>query len=404
MNSKQLPFTGPVRATIGALALTAMVAFGAPRSAQASTSANATIYNQVTVSYQSGTTNLSAQASASVTVATLAAAPTVTVDTNAQTTTAGSNVDYVYTVRSNSNGPDTYTLNPNPPTSTNTAVTAPNNSPSAGSLDLWGGIVVGSGAGYINLPGGSTTGLADGDTVELTVNGSVQRYTVTITVAGNGASDGVAEVLAQVNLAPVGGADAVTGANVAAGAQVGQYSTITLTQTAGTPNTPGTDGTHVTNLTLVTTETDGASATVSYTTSNGDGNEVTTTVSSPAVTITKTADVANAKPGATITYTVTVTNTHASAAATNVTVTDAVPDYTTLVTSSGNFATASLNGNPAVAISTAVDAENANVASGSVAGSAISFYLGTGQDGSSATGGSLAAGDAVVITYQVTVN
>ncbi len=134
---------------------------------------------------------------------------------------------------------------------------------------------------------------------------------------------------------------------------------------------------------------------------------MTTTVSSPEVTITKVADVANAKPGETITYTVTVTNTHASAAATSVTVNDAVPAYTTMVlsgTGGVNFATASLNGATAVDISTAVDDENANVISGSLVGSTIQFNLGAGQDGTSETGGTLSADDDVVITYQVTVD
>jgi uncharacterized repeat protein (TIGR01451 family) len=401
MTRKQPQITGRVRASIGALALMVLVAFGAPLAAQASTSANATIFNEVTVSYQSGTTILTAMDDVSVTVATLAAAPTVTVDTTAQTTTAGSNVDYVYTVRSNSNGPDTYTTTS--VDSTDTDISLPTNS-DPGAVTLWGGIVLSAGAGTINLPGGSTTGLADGDTVELSVNGSMQRYTVTIAAAGSPASSGSAEVLAVVTLAPVAGADAITAGNVADGIQVGQYDTITLTQTAGTPTTAGSDGTHVTTLELTTTATDAFDAAVTYTTSAGDSNEVTTTVSSPEVTITKAADVASAKPGELITYTVTVENTHASATATNVTVSDAVPAYTTLVASGGNFATADLNGGGAVAVSTAVDDENVDVASGSAVGTVITFYLGTGQDGSSATGGSLDAGDEVVITYQVTVN
>lgn len=405
MTRNKQQHTGPAKAIIGVLALIVLFAFSAPQTAQARTSANATIFNQVTVSYKSGTTTLTAKADATVTVATTAAAPTVYVDTVAQTTTAGSNVTYTYTVRSNSNGPDTYTFSAPDSQDTNIGAST-DTTPTA--VTLWGGIVLSSGVGVINLPGGSTTGLVTGDTVELLVNNGTsfvnQRYTATITTAGNGASDGVAEVLAVVTLAPISGATAITAANVTVGTQVGEYKTTTMVQTAGTPTIPGTDGTHVTNQTLTCTATDAGGAAVTYTTSAGDSNQVTTTVTAPMVTISKSADVASAKTGQTITYTVTVTNTHATAAVSSVTVTDAVPDYTTMVVTAGNFATASLNGAAAVAITTAVDDENAGNASGSLVGSAINFYLGAGQVGSTATGGTLAAGDDVVITYQVTVD
>lgn len=394
------------RTILTAALLIATVAIAFPITSYASTSANATIFNQVEVSYTSGSTTVTAKADATVTVATLAAAPTVTVDTTAQSTTAGSDVTYTYTVRSNSNGPDTYTFSA--PASADTDITASSDTTPA-AVTLWGGIVLSSGGGVINLPGGSTTGLADNDTVELTVGGATHRYTVTINEAGNGASDGVPELLAEVALAPIGTATAITAANVTAGTQVGEYQTTTMVQTAGTPDAAGTDGTHVTTQTLTTTATDITDTAVTYTTIVGDGNVVTTTVSSPAVTITKAADVASAKPGETITYTVTVTNTHATAAATSVTVTDALPAYTTMVstgTGGVNFATAKLNAAAAVDITKAVDTENAGVASGSFDGSAINFYLGAGQVGSGAgtTGGTLAAGDVVVLTYKVTVN
>jgi len=82
-----------------------------------------------------------------------------------------------------------------------------------------------------------------------------------------------------------------------------------------------------------------------------------------------------------------------------------VPAYTTLVDDGTNFATAALNGGAAVNISLADDDENAGiVASGKVVGSAITFYLGAGQQGTTATGGTMAAGDTIVISYQVKVD
>jgi uncharacterized repeat protein (TIGR01451 family) len=62
--------------------------------------------------------------------------------------------------------------------------------------------------------------------------------------------------------------------------------------------------------------------------------DVITTVSSPAVTITKIADKANASTGDTITYTITVTNTHATAPINTVTVIDPLPQYTNYVANS----------------------------------------------------------------------
>lgn len=385
MKTGKTHFTSGIgRTLLGAMALMTLVAFIAPQTTEASTSANATIFNQVTVEYQSGTTVLSASADVSVTVATLAAAPTVYVDTTTQTTTAGSDVTYTYTVRSNSNGPDTYT--PAAPNSVDTNISASTDTPPA-AVTLWGGIVLSSDAGVINLPGGSTTGLADNDTVELTVGGATHRYTVTITTAGNGASDGVSEVLAVVALAPIGGAPSITNANVTAGTQVGEYQTTTMVQTAGTPTAAGTDGTHVTNLTLATTATDAADAVVTYTTSSGDGNEVTTTVSAPRLNITKSADKANAKPGETITYTITVQNTHDTAAASNVEVTDSVPTYTAYVANSTRLNSITVDGDGATSPLSGgllIDADAVRAA-GAVAS------------------GTLNAGESATITFSVTV-
>lgn len=386
MKSHRFQFSTSARALFGVLALAVLFAFGAPQAAQASTSAGATIFNKVTVDYSSGDFTGTATADASVTVATLAAKPTVTVDTTAQTTTAGSTVSYVYTVRSNSNGPDTYTLT-TPVTSTNTGVTAPTNTPSAASVALWGGIVVGSGTGTISLPGGSTSGLAVNDTVELTVNGATNRYTVSGISAGNGASASTTETLATVTLTPVSGATAITATNVAAGTQVGQYSSLNLQQKAGTPSVAGTDGTHVTDLTFTTTATDGSGAVVTYTTSSTDTNEVTTTVSSPKLAITKTADKASAKPGEVITYTITVNNTSTTSDASNVTVTDPVPTYTAYVSGSTR-----LNG-----ITVAGDGATSPLAGG------LTVDSDSGRSAGVAATGTIPAGQTATITYQVTV-
>lgn len=355
------------------LAFVAITALAGASSVFASTSGNATIFNQVSVEYQSGSNTQTAKADYSLKVSTLATAPTVNVDTTTQVTTAGGTVVYTYTVISNANGVDTYVLT-DPVSSTNSNITDPSNTLSTTSIELWGGIILSADAGTITLPGGSLQGLSDNDTVELVVGGAPHRYTVTITQAGSAATASAEEVYAVVALAPISGAPAITSGNVGAGLQVGEYTTFTLEQTAGTPSAAGTDGSHTTNLTITTTATDGSDVVVSYTTSSTDSNEVVTTVSSPKLNISKTADKTSAKPGETITYTITITNAHATAAANNVVVTDPTPDYTVYVAG-----TTTLNGSPI-----------ADVAGESAL-----------QTGLSA--GTINAGETFTVVYQVTV-
>ena len=327
------------RIMLSGLVLIALLAFSSS-SAFASTSADATIFNQVTVSYASGTDTLTATADISVTVITLATAPTIDVDKTTDTASAGGVVTYTYTARSNANGEDIYTLT-TPVTSADANVTAANNVHSTSTITLWGGIVLSSTGETISLPGGSVVNLTGGETVELTVGANPERYTVAITNAGAPESDGVPEVLAVLTLTAVGGSPSISG-SVVAGTQIGEYQGFTIVQTVGTPSTPGTDGTHTTNLTFTTTATDAGGAVVTYTTVAGDSNETVTTVVAPAATITKAsrnasvvpADVfvtdgsTTAKPGDVIEYRIVVTNSHTTAAVSSVYISDALPTYT----------------------------------------------------------------------------
>lgn len=384
----------------------------------AATSGNATIFNEATVSYTSGGSTLTASADVSVTVITLAANPTVTVDTTTNTVNPGANAVYNYTLRSNANGVDTYNLSL---ASADSNVTASGDTIAA-SVGLWGGIVLSSGAGTINLPGGSTTGLVNGDTVELDVGGSPERYTVTITAAGNAESSGVAEVEAVLTLAPVGASPAITAGNVTAGDQVGQYDVVTLTQLAGTPSTPGTDGTHTNNLTTTSTATLADNATLAtYTTSAGDSNETITTVSSPSVTILKESrnittgsgfvsdGSTTAKPAEVIEYRITVTNTHATASTTNVYLTDIIPTYTAINTGDyggddvqidyTDVAGAGAN-DYSVTDTIANDADQAE----EIPAGTLQVTVGdTAGDAGLPTGGTLDAGDIAVVLFRVTV-
>jgi uncharacterized repeat protein (TIGR01451 family) len=150
---------------------------------------------------------------------------------------------------------------------------------------------------------------------------------VTTITAGSAASTDasgnlVAEAPDTLTLAPIGTAPAITVGSVTDGTQVGEFKIVTVSFIAGTPTAAGTDGTYATTFTL--TSTLDASVTDSVT-------GATTTIYSPKLTITKSADKTSANPGDTITYTITVTNTSTTTQATGVTVTDPVPAYTTYV-------------------------------------------------------------------------
>jgi large repetitive protein len=166
---------------------------------------------------------------------------------------------------------------------------------------------------------------------------------------------------------------------------VGEFKNTALTAllTTGTPSIAGTDGTYGTTFNITTGSTLPAALTMTTT-------SVITTVSSPRVTITKTADVANASPGGTITYTITVTNTHATAAANAVTLIDPVPAYTTYVGNStrlnGKTVAGDGSASPLVAPGLLVDNDVPARTAGTV------------------STGILPAGGVAIVTFQVTVD
>ena len=362
-------------------ALLVLLAFSLPLAVQAATSGGATIYNTVKVNYTSGTNTLFSTANVSVAVNTVAANPTITYPAN-QTVTAGTAVTYNYTIKSNSNGYDTYTTSAL--ANATTTMSAATSTSVTASVSLWGGIVIGSYAGYITVPFGTTSNLTAGTS---TVQIGASTYTVTSITAGSAAStDGsgnlVAEVPTRLYLTVISGS-AITGGSVAAGTPVGEYKTAGLVDllTTGTPNTAGTDGTYSTTFTITTGST--IPSQLSMTTT-----AVVTTVSSPHVTITKTADKANASTGNTITYTITVTNTHATASASSVTVIDPVPAYTTYVANSTRLNT----------ITVAGDGGTSPLVAGLLVDS-----NGSRTAGAAATG-ILPAGGVATVTFQVIVN
>lgn len=388
-------------ATIAALAL---VVCAAPRKAEAApTSAGATVYNKVTVTYASGSVSgLVTSSSVKVTVTTLAAAPTVTIDSQTASILSGATNLYTYTIKSNSNGTDTYTVSKDASSTDTNMFTANSDSIASTGIPLWGGYAVGSGAGYITVPGGSLAlnPIADGKTVRLTVGGTAdQTYTVASTSAGNAQSDGVSETLDTIYLNPVSG-PAITAGNVATGTQVGEYTTFTNTVTAGQVNIDPsnatiTDGTHVTVIKVVTTAT-GTSGVITYLTKSGDSNLATTTILAPKLGIVKksrnftageaafTTSGTTARPGEVVEYEITITNLHSAGGATidSANVVDILPSYSTYV---GNSTQIKYNAGSFSAI-----ADDAGA----------SPLAGSGHTLTSP----LAAGEVAVIVYRATVN
>lgn len=393
---------GKLMATI---ALLAVLAAGGP-SAFAATSGNTTVYNEATVTYDSGaSTGLTASDSQVVTVATLAAAPTVSSSSAGLTVLGGADAVYTLTVTSNANGVDTYTGSVN--SQVNTGVSAPTDSFSA-AQSLWGGIIVQDTTvlNQFEVPGGSIgANLSIGDTV--VISGNV--FTVATITAGNAqTTTPTDEVYDVVTLTPAGSDLAI---GTGAGTQVGERGTITFTQTAGTPTVVGTDGTHAQNARITTTATLADNATAATT-----DTAITTTVSSPAVTILKEArnldattptwvsdGSTTAKPGERIEYRITLTNTSGTGDATNVYLTDTIPAYTTFITGaySGADVTQTYSVGPATTLGTAATAGD----SVNLTGSTLTISVGaTPGNADTSTGDTIAAGENVVVLYRVTVN
>jgi hypothetical protein len=394
--------------TVAALALLVMAAPEA-NAATTTTSAGATVYNKVTVTYASGTvTGLTTSSSVQVTVTTLAAQPTITVDSQTFKILSGTTHLYTYTLKSNSNGTDVYTVTVDG-TSKDTNMSTPNaDSLNSTAITLWGGYAISSGTDgtgtYITVPGGSTAAagvnpLAVNAKLNLTVNGTAnQTYNVASIAAGRPQTDTQTEQLDKIYLTPVNGSIALS--NVAVGTQVGEYKTFTNTVTAGNvninpANTTITDGTHVTELHVVTAATDLNKAVVTYTTTNGS-DVVTTTIMAPILTILKESRNVNAntsfatsgttaRPGEVVEYRITVANLHTDATATitGANVADTLPSYSSYVTGS-----TTIQYNSGAVTKVTDGAGNTSPLAGS------GYTLGTPLNG----------GDKAYIIYQTTVN
>lgn len=428
------------RTLLGALALVAFVVFATPQAAQAVTAANTTIVNVVKVDYKdaSGTSSFTKSATASITINLLAAAPTVGAPSPAsgQTVDSGATQTYTLQLYANANGTDTYDLLLADGTTADSdtvssdkyidSITAPDGTltplgtgnTTQNNLSIGATVILSDNNGnVVNIPAGTLNGIAAADFV--IIGGT--KYKVAGTTAGTAAAhddvnhDIDAEINGTITLNVDTEGDeawddaADFSAVDLAGLVISELYEVDITVTAVADALAATDANLYFNLTL--TADSGATPSDSQV-------DIRTIFSRSDVTITKTANPVSGQPGDIIEYTVTVVV--AGAAATEVTVTDAVPAYTTLVSYAGNYDTAETTGSldtnfaqiadgttTDVTISSAVDNETAsNVGSGSAAnyteGSVINFYLGSGSDGS--TGGTVAAGTTYTIKYKVQIN
>ncbi len=448
--------------TFFAAALLALgMAWALPSSALAfSPAEGALILNVVSVHYEDNTGGgHDANASSLVTVSLVPAGLTVSgppatgvpgdtgLKTCPPTINSGDTSTTINAVSANANGNDTYTL-----AIANVVPTNANNQSVTYTVRNYAGVITPAVAGEYPLGSSLTVGVASADTLQfdggvnltamfsigdivvVKISGSPIDYRVIGVTNGTAVShDNPGNVdhsdVGNTNNANAYGTLQLAAFQVTIGGNIyGSNTTPAFT----TPATAPPAGTIVGEMALVevsvsadaTSQSISGSVAFDFTTTNSVPNA---TSDSCSVTVNALANLtikkevrnltaagsfaatATGKPTDVLEYRVTVTNANPSAANV-VVVSDNVPVYTTLVTASGNFATAALNGGTAVNLtSVATDTESATVASGSAggtaAGSALNFYLGAGNSGGATpAGGTLAGSDEVVLLYQVTID
>lgn len=450
---------------VAALAITALAAIGSPGTAEANSTANATILNVVRVDYKdiSGQNSFAANASTIVTVNLVkaalnpSAAPTGANGNPALTclsafdTASGTTISALYALTASANGQDTYSLsiantlhNVNNATVVYSTLTKDGVVAAAAPATRVLGSAIPTGvvsANTLEFPGGALAGFAIDDIVIVQTAAGKKAFLVTAVDPGS------APVFSHTgNQAYTDATGALTTPEVMGTLTLGAYAdkTITLNTTNDTtfggggtapafdvPATAATLDLPVGEMVLVqvsvtasaNTQLDG---TVDYILTSTDGVNPSTiacsvgTFKAPTLSIKKEASnfsaapgvfsaTATGNPGQILEYRVTVTNTGGQAA--QVTVADAVPSYTTLVTHAGSYGVGTgtgaitdiiarvSDGTNAVNLTLgAADSETQPLAANGVetgfgkaaaltAGSPITFYL--GDSSTNALGGKL---------------
>jgi hypothetical protein len=334
----------------------------APSALYASTAANTTVTNTVTVFYQDANAaqNYSEQASAQFAVSLLAAAPSVTASPTAQNTSETTTVEIDYTVTANANGADGYSFD------LASAITAGTNVSAATAASY---SLVGTGgelaAGVLTL-GGTTlaAALATNDTtIEVPWDGEIAGTNTAVNnlIAGDTiVLDGAEYIIDSISNT---GADALTnnrsaitlttaylGANLPVGTIIGERAVIKLSfDTGSLQNSAVTEdytvapeisfsdsGTFTPSDATVTVQRPLVAVSKyvrnSTTASTGSGGSVT--VVTPSGTATYYNSGVSGKPGDVMEYLIHVDNTVSTGAskAQNIILSDALPEFTSIDT------------------------------------------------------------------------
>ena len=440
---KTIHFMFPRTRLIRVLIAAALAVLVASPTVFADVGADAIILNVVRVDYTdaSGNQSFSADAATSVTVSLVEAAldisgrptgaapgDTATVPAD-QTVASGATADYLYALTANANGSDTYDLAITIAATTDVANetisydlmepdgTTPILPSNPSDVTLGASVIIGRvGTDTLVFPGGTLDDIVVDDIVVV----AGVDYRVAAVTLGSGGSHDHATGTAHSDtgtLTPEQQGQLVLASNANGSATAANFTDAVIGQLAreqmllrvqiyAEAATVGTDGTVDFNMTIEPDGTPGAN-TAPFT-------DVTTTFTAVNLSIEKlvrnvTSGGAFAATATGVTtdvleYQVTITNAGGDAA--NVIVTDAVPDYTTLVVTAGNFAAYTDPSSNTGNISESVDDENPDDVSGdhNTGTGDMTFYVGQGQSGTGPSGGTIANGESFEITYRVTID
>jgi hypothetical protein len=365
--------------------------------AYANTGAGAVILNVAQVDYQdaAAVSNFSATSSASVTVNLVAAAPTITAPAD-QTVASGTGAVYTYTVTGNANGSDIYDVASVFPATTNLDGTE-TRVPSTATVTLGASVITAQPAfNQIVIPAGSGANLGVNDIIVIggvdyeisavtvgttpshtnntlattTVGVTTAEVPITITVIANAAGSNVPPAFAGAEVGTVAAEQqsftvTVTGTNLAAGDGTGTVDTTVSSQTVPAQT--------VTDTTFTTFQANFVSILklVRNVTTAGPLGATATGV-----------------PTDTLEYQITMSNTSASNA-TSVTLTDAVPTFTTYVANATRLNTITVAGD--------------GVASPLAGGLLVDDNNPVRAPAAVATG-IIGGGNSAVVTFQVTID
>jgi uncharacterized repeat protein (TIGR01451 family) len=433
---------------LGALAIAA-VAPGLASAATPGSAANAKILNIVTVTYYdaTGTNQHQAATSTSVTVALKQSPLTMALTSAFPATDSGASTTSLIALTSNANGGDLYTVaigaTPFQLTGANYSANllsditggTPTSYTSGNDLALGATSIISADAAVagvqkLYIPAGTLNGIALNSIV--VINGTSYKVTGTdggklpaydVTGQSFGLGTETKEVPGFITIAtdPNGSNVAPNLSGSLAGTIIAERKYLQITDTAVVTSSisNGTDTFSVTSNTKTGSNTAGPVSEVAT------FNYISLSIQKTVSNVTTPAAGNTGKPGEVLEYTVTVKNA-STGNAWKVSIADAVPAYTTLVSGSGNYGTGGGSGAATEKFATIFDGTNTvdvtlsatdsetqpgsptvtgfggTAANAVVSGTAMNFFLGAGS--SNALGGTVAAGKTYVIKYQVKIN